>query len=165
MKSDKLHILLEKYWEGTATQEEEIQLKEYFSPAEAYREFPKEAVWFHYLRREKQLTDKNDLDFSFLDEEKGSSSSWNFSYYLKIAAAIAVVAISSFFVYKEINENKTAEKMITDTFEDPQKAFEETKKALYILSKNLGKGQKEIQKASMLHEAKEKLENDQNTKN
>jgi hypothetical protein len=52
----------------------------------------------------------------------------------------------------------TAKEELVDTYDDPKKAFEETKKALQLISKNFGKAQKASANINLINEATDKLQ-------
>jgi hypothetical protein len=51
-----------------------------------------------------------------------------------------------------------------DTYTDPKVAFEETKKALMMISKSFNKAQKEASKINVFNEATEAIQNKQEDK-
>ncbi|MDX1628995.1 MAG: hypothetical protein R3345_09875, partial [Fulvivirga sp.] len=78
----------------------------------------------------------------------------------RVAAVILIVIVAGYFVKEEYYEKEDEVKpYLTDTFEDPQAAFEETKRALKIISANFKKGREEARKISVFHEAQEKAKN------
>ena len=69
----------------------------------------------------------------------------------KIAAGVVVLIAASYLVREEIRKSYPEE--IADTYSDPQLAFEETKKALMMISKTFGKAQEEAGKIKVFNEA------------
>jgi hypothetical protein len=51
-----------------------------------------------------------------------------------------------------------------DTYDDPQKALEETKKALLMISKGFGRAEQQAKKINLLNEAQEKIQTKEETK-
>jgi hypothetical protein len=47
---------------------------------------------------------------------------------------------------------------VEDTYTDPKQAFEETKKALLMISKGFGTAEQQAKKINMLNEAREKVQ-------
>ena len=74
----------------------------------------------------------------------------------RIAAGIVVVVAATFLIRQEIR--KSYPKEIQDTYSDPQMAFEETKKALQMISNSFGKARKEASKMKMLNDAEKKIQ-------
>jgi len=74
----------------------------------------------------------------------------------RIAAGIVVVVAATFLIRQEIR--KSYPKELQDTYTDPQMAFEETKRALQMISNTFGKAKKEASKMQMLNEAEKKIQ-------
>ena len=81
---------------------------------------------------------------------------------LRIAAGIAVLVAAVFFVRQEIRKNDTL--AMEDTYDDPQKALEETKKALMMISKGFGRAEMQAKKINLLNEAQDKIQTKANEK-
>jgi hypothetical protein len=91
-----------------------------------------------------------------LNTPKGKTISlWQTS--LRIAAGIAVVAAATFFVRQEIQD-----KPDMAAIEDPQKALEETKKALMMISKGFSTAEEQAKKINVLNEAEDKVKEKKN---
>jgi hypothetical protein len=75
---------------------------------------------------------------------------------LRIAAGVAVLLAAVYFVRQELREDQAI--AAEDTFEDPQQAFEETKKALLMISKGFGRAEQQAKKINMFNEAQEKIQ-------
>jgi len=75
---------------------------------------------------------------------------------LRIAAGVAVLIAAVFFVRQEIRKNDAI--AMEDTFDDPQKALEETKKALLMISKGFGSAERQAKKINMINEAQDKIQ-------
>jgi hypothetical protein len=81
---------------------------------------------------------------------------------LRIAAGVAVVLAAVFFVRQEIRKN-TNELVLEDTYDDPQKALEETKKALMMISKGFGRAEAQAKKINLINEAQDKIQGKEDT--
>lgn len=145
MNSRKVEALLKKYWDGDADQQEEMELKGFFSSEEG--SLHQDAEYFRYLNRknaENPLGSKFDEELLKMIEQKGKTDSKvkNFSVrYWYIAASLALFLSVSIIFKDEIFKGGVKPPVAqADTFEDPQKAFEETKKALLFLSSRLNQG-------------------------
>ena len=77
---------------------------------------------------------------------------------MKIAAGIAVFMLATWFIRNEVRE--TDPSLNNDTYQDPKQAFEETKKALLMVSRSFGQAEKEAQKINLFNEAQEKIQKD-----
>ena len=65
----------------------------------------------------------------------------------------------SYFVTKSIKQQEQVQ--ITDTFNNPEDAFEETKKALLLISNKIGKGKAQVVKLSEFSKTEDKIKNKQ----
>jgi len=74
----------------------------------------------------------------------------------RVAAGIVVVVAAVYLVGQGVRRNSTKE--ITDTQSDPKLAFEETKKALLMISKNFHKAQREASMINLLNEAEQTIQ-------
>ena len=160
MDSERIKILLEKYWDGLTSREEEAQIKEYFTQGTFDPELQREADLFLYYIAQSNIKSSAILkDIKKIKSAKGHKESskvvrwvWNS---LKIAAVLVVVVTASWIVRNEMKDSQEQLEPITDTFSDPNEAFEETKKALLLISKNLGKGRTEAAKLKGFSKAEE----------
>ena len=74
----------------------------------------------------------------------------------RVAAGIVVVVAAVYLVGQGVRRNSTKE--IADTESDPKLAFEETKKALMMISKNFHKAQHEASMINLLNEAEQTIQ-------
>ncbi len=175
MDSKKIEALLEKYWSCETSLEEEQILKDYFLSKEDDKNFPDSAILFQYFNQEKKkhveniLSDEEILTLvqqseseQLTEKEQNVKSQhylpW-FGILSKIAAVLVVVITITFFIYREqVKEEAVATVLQTDTYEDTQKAYEETMKALMLISKHLNEGKEQTMKIAVFDEAKETIE-------
>jgi hypothetical protein len=68
-----------------------------------------------------------------------------------------VLVAATYLVRQEIRKSYPEE--VVDTYSDPQLAFEETKKALMMISKTFGKAKQEAGKITVFNEAEEIIQN------
>ncbi len=168
MDSNKIEALLAKYWECETSLEEENQLREYFNQQDIPAQFKEAAALFVYFgeQRNKQVNeitfDKTVVDkiqAKPKDKSKVVRLMYNFS---RIAAGLIVVVVATYYIRTEIR--KTTPQEMVDTYSDPKLAFEETKKALLMISKGFGKAEEQVKKINLLNEAKEEIQNEGETK-
>ena len=141
MDSKKVITRLKKYWEGKSSLNEENELKSHFlhSPD---GDVP-DNEYFNYLNKKRSQNPLNDeFDdeiLKLIDTNNQSRKSKNRAIkYWYIAASLAlVISVSIIFNNEFINVNKVENVVEVDTYEDPEKAFEETKRALLLLSSKL----------------------------
>jgi hypothetical protein len=141
MDSKKAEVLRKKYWEGKTSQSEEKELKNHFSGVQGGSDL--DEVYFSYLDKksgESPLDDKFDEEILSLIDDKNHEIKQNISLlkYWYIAASLLLIISVSIIFKNEIFKVGSQEQVVqADTFEDPEKAFEETKKALLLLSSML----------------------------
>jgi len=166
MDSKRIDTLLEKYWDCKTSLEEEEEIREYFAANESSGK-RNEGELFRYFNLEK----KKEMDTSFESElleklqeaqPEGSRQVWMKPWYTQIAriAAIIIVGISIVFIVEknriQDNEEVIASSLLEkDTYEDPEKAYEETVKALRIISAQLNEGKRQTMKLAIFNEAEE----------
>lgn len=154
MDYNQLEALIKKYWDCETSLEEEERLREWFRTHEVPERFKETASLFSYFDEQKQKATGEHFDKQLvkkLNSPKGKTVNlWQTS--LRIAAGIAVVAAAIFFVRQEIQDKPELAVM-----EDQQKAFEETKKALMMISKGFSTAEENAKKINVLNEAEDKV--------
>lgn len=159
MNSKKAEELLEKYWAGETTLQEEEALKAFFK---ADTSAGTDAAYFNYLQHKSE---ENPLDASFDQEilEKLSNPPTHralytsLSYWL-VAASLALILSIGVIFRNEIFMTEAPPALVqADTFDDPAKAFEETKKALLFLSSKLNESSEYTSQLSKFDESQEIL--------
>jgi hypothetical protein len=150
--------LLEKYWSCETSLDEEQELRDYFSKNPERNDGP--ADLFRYYGQQKS-TPLSDTDFDarvlkkIREKEPRRKSVRMFMYVARIAAGLAVVVAATFLVRQELRKSHPQE--VTDTYNDPKMALEETKKAFMMISKSFGKAQQEAKSINLLNEAEQKI--------
>jgi len=152
--------LLEKYWKCETTLEEEKQLREYFGGNDIPDQWKDTASLFRYFEEAKKKS-LNDLAFEGqvmrkVDSPKKSKMAKLVYNAMRIAAGLAVVIAATWFVRREVRE--TIPQEVVDTYDDPKLAFEETKKALLMISKSFGTAEEHTRKINMFNEAQEEIQ-------
>lgn len=166
MDSKQIEALLAKYWECETTLKEEQDLREFFAGDQVPEELVQYKVLFTYFNDEKSIGLGADFDKKVLDKVKNTAEPKKkgkvvklFYEISRVAAVILVLVVAGYFVKQEyVDKKDQVDTALTemDTFDDPKKAFEETKKALQLISANFKKGKKQASKVSAFSEAKEK---------
>jgi len=161
MDSKTIEQLLEKYWNCETSLEEEQQLREYFGGEEFPPQWRETSELFRYFEHQKKEyvkhpTFDDDVVRRIRQEEPRGKMVRLIYNVARIAAGLLVVAVATFLVRQEIR--KSYPKEVADTYSDPKLAFEETKKALLMISKGFGRAQKETRKINMFNEAEKKIE-------
>lgn len=74
---------------------------------------------------------------------------------MRIAAGIAVLMVAIWLIRTEVRKS-TPQEML-DTYNDPKLAFEETKKALMMISKSFGTAEEQAKKINLFNKAQEEV--------
>lgn len=160
MDSKNMEDLLKKYWECETTLEEEKQLREYFGGNNIPDQWKDTAALFRYFEETKK---KSLPDLAFegqvmhkIHAPKQSRVVRLVYNTMRIAAGLAVVLAATWFIRNEVR--KTTPQAVVDTYDDPKLAFEETKKALLMISKSFGTAEKQARKINMFNEAQQEIQ-------
>lgn len=161
MDSNSLNELLNRYWSGETSLDEEQRLRDYFSKGDLADEWKETAALFRYFaeNKKKSLTDitfdRRVADSIGKSPKKGTVVRFFYNAG-RIAAGVAVVMVATWFIRTEVRKSTPVE--VVDTYDDPKLAFEETKKALMMISKSFGSAQAQAKKINMFNEAQEEIQ-------
>jgi hypothetical protein len=149
MDYKRISALLERYWEGETSLEEEALLREFFSvPRPGMPEELKEAApLFQYFHAEAEKV------WEAPAARVVKLSPWQ--HWMKYAAVI-LVAVGIGYALQQQGHRQQQQVTVAlqaQEMNDPEKALDETKKALRLLAKNLHKGTSKMQKLSYFNEA------------
>ena len=166
MDSNKINELLNKYWNGETSLEEEQLLREYFRENEIPEQWKEVGVLFRYFDENKKKS-INDTSFdgvmmNKIQTPRAGKLTKLFYNTMRIAAGIAVLMVAIWFVRTEVRKSTPQE--VVDTYNDPRLAFEETKKALLMISKTFGQAEQEAKKINLFNEAQEEIQKDYKSK-
>ena len=159
MEFNKIRELLDRYWEGESSLEDEAQLRSFFStnrqdlPADLKEAQP----LFSYFAAEAEIELPALPEMEVPVVQMPPPRPWE--HWMKYAA-IFLMAVGVGYAARSFQSRQ--ERILIadanhDTYNDPQKAFAATQKALQLLAKNLNKGTSQVQKLSYFNEATEKL--------
>lgn len=160
MDSEKIDELLKKYWNCETSLEEEQQLQTYFREKDFPEQLKDTAALFQYFdeHKKKAITDisfDSQLKKKLNPPAKGKIRTWAFNT-MRIAAGIVVLMVAIWLVRMEVRKS-TPQEMV-DTYNDPTLAFEETKKALMMISKSFGTAEEQAKKINLFNEAQEEVQ-------
>lgn len=167
MEYSNISALLEKYWACETSEEDELQLREFYAAHEGTLppDLQEAAPLFRYFHAEGEGDTMPEL---FTDVKAPWETAtivrpfWH--GWMKYAAVLLVgigigYAVHQFLEKRNITEGNYA---MRDTYNDPKLAYQETQKALEILSRNLNKGKTQMEKLSYLNDATEMLQSTRN---
>jgi hypothetical protein len=160
MDSDAVKALLDKYWNAETTLEEEQQLRGYLRDNTVPDEWKETALMFRYFDENKKKS-LNDIAFDGRVLERvrqpvRGKAVRLFYNTMRIAAGLAVVMVATWFIRSEVRKS-TPQEMV-DTYDDPKLAFEETKKALMMISRSFGTAEEQAKKINMFNEAQQEIQ-------
>ncbi|MDT8400932.1 MAG: hypothetical protein RQ743_04490 [Bacteroidales bacterium] len=151
-----LKRLLEKYYDGTSTADEEQKIFELLERKDLPSEFYEDRLLMEGLHGDIPEPSP-DLDVRIMtvidesEKEKIIMSGKRRLYSIVSVAAGILIILSFWFVLADKSGLK-------DTFDDPQLAYNETVKVLYQLSDNLNTGRAQMEELSVINDARAKLE-------
>jgi hypothetical protein len=156
MNSEEIKRLLEKYYEGDSTSQEELLLKKFFSEEDVPGDLNDEKEIFMYYRQSSQIpepsADFEDRIVSAINAEDGDIVRIKrrrlYVTLSGIAAGLLILAGSYFFF--------TGRSEPRDTYSDPELAYAETMKILYNVSARLNHGTQALGKISLLQDETQK---------
>lgn len=152
MSNEEIKKLLAKYYNAETSEDEELELKEFFNSEDVPAEFQDEKSIFLYYHEIGIIpSPSEDFEQKILaeiekEEYKDRKSGFRkiILTYSGIAAGILLLAVSYFFL---LNESEPR-----DTFSDPKIAYAETMKILYDVSARLNNGTKTLGTIGMMQE-------------
>ena len=128
MEHAKIATLLEKYFDGATTIDDEKQLTNYFSSNNVSQEFEQYIPMFNYFELEKQSVYKREINL-----KSNKKPIW-------LSMAAAIVLLCGLGTYYYMNNKSASKENDLGTFKSPEIAFAETLKALQLLSSNVNVG-------------------------
>lgn len=131
MELKQIEILLEKYFEGETTLQEEKELKAYFSSNNVAPHLDVYVPMFTNFQKQKEIQFTKALP---LQPRKRNNVKW-------IGVAASVVVLFGTLLY--FNNQNTSKDL--GTFSSPEEAFLETQKALHMVSLEVNKGVKSME--------------------
>ena len=145
MESDRIEILIEKYFEGETSTAEEQELRKYFSSSAIATHLKQYQSLFGYFSQEKAQNFNSEI----LLQSKNRYSAW-----LSIAASVVVLLGIGTVTYLNYNNG---EQQDLGSYDNPEVALKETQKALALLSENVNVGIKTVHYVQEYETAKKKV--------
>ena len=145
--TDDVDVILEKYWNGETSVQEENVLKAYFKSGKVSNNHLAFADLFSFFDEQAQITfdDSRSKDDKKDSPKTGQIISIFYKKWVYAAAAASVLIIASVFVIKNFNTETTQPSYTSvHEIEDPEEALRVTKEALAMVSKKFRKSQELI---------------------
>jgi len=152
-----LKKLLEEYYDGSSSADEEKKMLELLKHENLPSEFSEDRMMITGLFGNEEIPEPSpDLDeriMTSIDESERNRKiiSGKRRLYSIISVAAAILIIISFWFILEDNSR------VKDTYSDPQLAYNETIEVLYNVSSNLNKGRDQMEELSMISQTKSRL--------
>jgi hypothetical protein len=152
MKEEELKRLIEKYYNGESTEEEESTLRDYFRKNNIPESYEAEKLIFSYYTESAEIPEPS-IDFEArilagIDSSEIKRSSRKLKKYLLpilSTAAGLLILVGSYFFF--ISRAEPA-----DTFSDPELAYAETIKILRDVSSQLNHGAQILEPVGKINE-------------
>ncbi len=148
MSELEVRKLLDKYWEGETSLEEEAKLRSYFSEEDVADEFLPFQAMFTFFSNASSMRMEAEIPqpaIKQLSEDRPATKIRSLGWW-RAAAAAVVLAIGLFFINRQMVQTQTIETYTyQDTFEDPELAYAEFKRMMAFVSSKMNKG---VNKAS-----------------
>jgi hypothetical protein len=156
MNSEEIKRLLEKYYDGATSSEEELLLKKFFSGETVPPDLSIDREIFRYYLQMTQIpepsTDFEERIISVINREDDNIAGFKrrrlFVTISGIAAALLILAGSYFFFTNRSEPH--------DTYSDPEVAYAETMKILYNVSAHLNHGTQALGQINSLQDETQK---------
>ena len=152
MELNKIELLVEKYFQGESSIAEENELRTYFSSLHVAQHLGQYKPLFGYLSlaADQKFAPEIALDSKqdFQNEFKKRKVTW-----LSIAAS--VVILMGIGTYGYYNDKFEKGKQNLGTYDDPELAFRQTRKALALLSNHVNVGIESVKYIEEYQESKE----------
>ncbi|MFY0606291.1 MAG: hypothetical protein JXR10_06220 [Cyclobacteriaceae bacterium] len=135
----RIKELLEKYWSGESTLDEEAEIKSYFAKN------PSLSGEGRYFRQLAKVKGNKQVKFKH-PGKKIKNASWS------VAATVTIGLVAAVMIFQDAK--KQQEQFVV---EDPKEAYEITRKALLMVSSGLQEGRNYSQEINKINKAEEIL--------
>lgn len=158
MNPEKIKLLLEKYYNGESSLEEENKLKEYFMQKEIHGDLKAEQDIFRYYVQSSGIPEPSSgfetriiSAIDSLDNNEGRLKTRKIYITLSGIAAALFLLIGTYLFLNDRSE-------LRDTYSDPEIAYAEAIRILYDVSERLNQGTRALEPLNLLQrETRESL--------
>ena len=162
----RIEKLIDRYWACVSTVDEESELRAFFKSENVPEHLLQIKPLFSYYEKEKRNSPLGtEFDQVVIDKVKKQKSakviklSRYFNNYVRVAAVVLIVVTASFVYRMEYFSDEKAASVLVDTYDTPEEAYLETKKALMLIASKMNAGKKEALKLGAFNQAEEKVRN------
>lgn len=163
MDLKKIKALLEKYYNGETSRDEEKILRGYFSSENIDNELIADKdIFLFQIQESKKLDIIPDISEEIWNSINRNSAKNNkkvrsFAYvYLKVAASV-VFLLASYFLLKTQIFNPEQKTYFTDTYDNPEIAYQQAKETLLYVSALLNNGAGHLEPIQKINESTQEL--------
>jgi hypothetical protein len=159
--------LLQKYWEGNTSLDEERDIKEFFLYAPVPSDLVDEAAYFRSMIEVPEDVLGDDFDLEVLQktgiENKGGAKVFSIapqSSMYRAAAAAVIIGVCGWFIWSNLGDYQNDQLLSEENSQNQQEieeAFTQTKQALFLLSSKFNRGNSEVVKLKKFDEAREQV--------
>ena len=147
MNREEIRQLLEKYYSGESTLEEETILRNFFSRDDIPADLMDEQAVFSFYAGSREIPEPSDgfedrILSAIVASEGRHGKRRLYTILSGVAAALLIVAGSYFFFFNQ--------QPLKDTYSDPEIAYAETMKILHDVSARLNKGTEALDKIRLI---------------
>ena len=156
-----IEILLDKYYNGETSLEEERKLKWYFQTQEVPERFQSEKKMFSYynsMKKEASSPGLNDKLIDLIDRQQrfsGRSSRIRFIAWAGSAAAVIIILMAVWLTSEKPFSREAY--IFQDTYDNPELAYLEAKKVLYMVSEKMNEGTRSLNNLNKINQGVENL--------
>lgn len=152
MVLDRIEKLIEKYFEGETSSAEEIELKVYFSSSDVAQHLKQYQPVFSYFSKAKEQNSEQQISLvpTILDKKRPMVM------WISIAASVLVMVGVGTYMFTKSNQQPTNSSDY-GTYDNPEKALEETQRALALVSEHLNTGIESVSYINEYENSKNKI--------
>lgn len=157
MKKEELDSKLKKYYDGSCSEDDEKELKDFFTHGDISEGYEAEKAMFRYFIETSEIPEPSaDLDeniIAALDKVSVEKSLWSGRYTKALSGAAAgiIVIMGTLFLFNRSSE-------LPDTYTDPEIAYAETIRVLNQVSDQLSQGITALEPVSKINSMKKLVE-------
>ena len=142
---DDVNLLLEKYWEGDTTVQEENHLKAYFNSGQVIDKHQAFMPLFAYFDDQSKIKFPELASHANVEKSTVQVRQLHIKKWVYASAASLALVFGSIFVVKNLQPEEPVQKYAhIQEIEDPKEALRVTKEALALVSKKFRKSQETI---------------------
>ena len=147
MDYQRAEELINKYWQGNTSLEEEEALRNFLTTE---KDLPDElnrvALLMHYLNENSEqvtgsfnIPNRDTSSVEKPDDRGGSPGNQRYLYW-RMAASLVVVALLSLLGYFMVTDREETHNLANQEIQDPERAYAYTKASLLLLSGKMNEG-------------------------